>query len=148
MGSDRAIDLAHGVPAGFELLEPNNPYWETFGPVYRNTARHVLGFTVQRHHCNPVGSLHGGAISTFADMQLMAAPGYTGKLEAHAPTISLTVDYIATCQMGDWVEAEVSVDRVTRRLLFSRAMITAGGRLIARSTALYRNHDKTGYPLT
>lgn len=142
------MSAAQSSPPGFELLAPNNPYWAQFGPVYADRQKRLLGFRVEQHHCNPVRSLHGGALATFADMQLMALPEYDGQLESHAPTISLSVDYIAPAPQGAWVEAEVVVDRTTRRLLFLRSLLTADGQIIARSTALYRNHDKTGYPLT
>lgn len=135
-------------PDGFALLAPNNPYWEQFGPIFADPARQLLGFRVERHHCNPVESLHGGAMATFADMQLMALAEYTGEQQSHAPTISLSVDYISPAMLGEWVEAQTAVDRVTRRLLFLRSIITAEGRIVARSHALYRNHEKTGYTLT
>jgi len=136
------------IPAGFTLAKPTNPYWEQFGDVYVDTAGLRLGCVVQPHHCNPVGSIHGGALASFADMQLMALPEHTGALGAHAPTVSLDVDFLAPARCGDWVEAQVRIDRITRRLIFLSAQISAGGSIIARSTILYRNHDKTGYPLT
>jgi uncharacterized protein (TIGR00369 family) len=142
------MSVVKSPPAGFELLLPNNPYWEQFGPVYADRSTLRLGFRIEEHHCNPVKSLHGGALATFADMQLMALPQYDGELETHAPTISLSLDYIGPAYLGEWVEADVVVDRTTRRLLFIRSLITADGRTIARSNILYRNHDKTGYPLT
>jgi acyl-coenzyme A thioesterase PaaI-like protein len=135
-------------PEGYELLVPTNPYWKQFGPVYANRARHRLAFEVGEHHCNPIRTLHGGALATFADMQLLARPECTDAPGTHAPTISLDIEYLTTAVCGDWVEAEVSLDRVTRRLIFSRAMISVDTKLIARANIIYRNHDKTGYPLT
>lgn len=136
------------VAEGFTLAAPTNPYWEQFGDVYVDKAGLRLGFVVKPHHCNPVAGLHGGALASFADMILMALPEHTDAPGTHAPTISLNVDYLATASCGEWVEAQVRVDRITRRLLFLSAIITANGRTIARTTVLYRNHDKTGYPLT
>lgn len=136
------------IPEGFTLATPTNPYWERFGDVYVDTARMRIGFVVQEHHCNPVRTLHGGAMASFADMQLLALPEYTDAQDTHAPTISLDVDYLAAANCGEWVEAQISIDRITRGLIFLSAFITADGRAIARSTILYRNHDKTGYTPT
>jgi uncharacterized protein (TIGR00369 family) len=136
------------LPKGFSLATPTNPYWEGFGDVYVDTARMRLGFVVQEHHCNPVRTLHGGALASFADMQLLALPEYSDAPGTHAPTISLSVDFLAPASCGDWVEARISIDRITRGLIFLSASITADGRAIARSTILYRNHEMTGYTLT
>ncbi|MGD9472721.1 MAG: PaaI family thioesterase [Novosphingobium sp.] len=136
------------VPEGFTLAAPTNPYWEQFGDVYVDKAGLRLGFVVQPHHCNPVESLHGGALASFADMQLMALPEHTDAPEMHAPTVSLDVDFLAPARCGDWVEAQIRIDKITRRFVFLSALISARGQIIARSTILYRNNDKTGYPLT
>lgn len=142
------MEVATPVPDGFTLLVSNNPCWDNFGHIYADRARQLMGFRVAPHHCNGVQSLHGGALATFADMQLLALAEYTGDRAQHVPTISLTIDYIGPAMVGDWVEAKITVDRVTRRLLFVRALITTGDQTIARSNALYRNNDNTGYKLT
>ena len=142
------MSAAFSPPGGFELLVPTNPYWKQFGEVYADRVRHRLAFRVGEHHCNPIQTLHGGALATFADMQLLAMPECTDAPGTHAPTISLDIEYLAAAVCGDWVEAHVSLDRVTRRLIFSRAMISVGDTLIARANIIYRNHDKTGYTLT
>ena len=142
------MSSVHEIPEGFELISPKDPYSESFGPVYVARAEQRMGFRVADFHCNPIHTLHGGALATFADMLISALPEYTGKGDGHAPTISLAIDYLAPALEGNWVEAEVSVDRITRRLLFIRSVISAEQRIVARTHAIYRNHEKTGYTLT
>ncbi len=131
--------MASAVPPGFELTGLTDPYSVQFGPVYidRDTSR--LGFRVEEKHLNPVGTCHGGAISTFADMQIMLANEGVGTSAGHTPTISLTVDYLAPPPLGAWVVADVEIVKRTRTLIFTQALIHADGdQLVARTTGIYR----------
>ena len=62
----------------------------------------------------------------------------------HSPTISLSLDYLAPAIVGDWVEAQVTLVKTTRTMIFTQAIMTVDGNPVARSTAIYRNKDKTG----
>lgn len=114
-------------------------YNAAFGRTYVNTAERKIGFRVGPQHLNPVGSCHGGAMATFLDMQIVAAGD--GPYETHKPTISLTVDFLAPAPLGAWVEAEVSCQKATRRMVFTQALVTVDGEVVARSSAIYRNNE-------
>ncbi|WP_439620179.1 PaaI family thioesterase [Hyphomonas sp.] len=131
------------IPESFELLEPTSAYMAAFGTILVDFNRLRLGFQADSRHCNPVEALHGGAIATFADMQLMASPDAIPDL--HTPTVSLDVDFIGLAGKGDWIELHLQIDRVTRRLIFTRGDIRVGDRLLARSTAIYKNNDRTRF---
>lgn len=111
----------------------------TFGPVYLNRADDRLGFRVARHHLNPMEVCHGGAMSTFADMQIAVVKAGLGTRAGHMPTIHLDVDYLAPAPLDSWVEMRVSLVKTTRNLVFTQALISAGGTLVARSSGIYRN---------
>lgn len=134
------------IPEAFELLEPTSEYMAAFGAVYVDFGKLRLGFLACSSHCNPVGALHGGAIAAFADMQLMASPDAVPDL--HTPTVSLDVDFIGLAGKGDWIELQLQIDRVTRRLIFTRGNIMADTRLVARSAAIYKNNDRTRFTLS
>lgn len=132
------------IPAGYEPVDVGMGYSLTLGSLFIDRRRSRLGFRVGPGQCNPVGTLHGGAIATFADAQIIAInPGSELRTEHH-PTISLTIDYLAPAVIGDWVECEVTLDRKTRTLFFTRALMRVGDTLVARAGAVYRNTQKTG----
>jgi acyl-coenzyme A thioesterase PaaI-like protein len=116
-------------------------YADSFGAVYVNSTSRSLAFRVAANHMNPVGVCSGGAIATFADMQIAAviADG-PGTVEGHQPTISLAIDYLAPAPLGSWVEAAVTLVKRTRSMIFTQALITADGAIVARSHAIYRNY--------
>jgi acyl-coenzyme A thioesterase PaaI-like protein len=135
--------MESGVPNGFEQLDLGPGFMKTFGPVYLRRDTCTLGFRVAAHHLNPVDVCNGGALATFADMQIAAVAKGLGTAGGHLPTISLSVDYLGTAPCDAWVEAAVTLVKTTRNLIFTQALITTGGNAIVRSTGIYRNYQSS-----
>ena len=137
------------ITAGYTQLSSGKSggYVASFGPIFRNKAEWSICFQVHERHSNPTGMCHGGALSTFADMQILALPQHTGDPTKHTPTISLAMDYLAPATVGQWVIAKVELLRITRTLIFTQAVLRADGQTVVRSNATYRNNDRTGYAL-
>lgn len=129
------------VPDGFERADLGPGFGRAFGEVWLDRALHRLGFFVAEQHVNAVGTLHGGAMATFADTQLMAFRRGAEEGASHSPTISLSLDYLAPATLGAWVEAEVTLVKQTKTMLFTQAIMTVGGEPVARSSAIYRLRD-------
>lgn len=132
------------VPDGFVPADLGAGFGAHFGPVYMDRARSRMGFRVSKLHMNPINGLHGGAMATFADTQLMAIRAGAEEGRTHSPTISLSLDYLAPAKVGDWVEAEVTMVKTTRTMIFTQAIMTVDGNPVARASAIYRNRDNTG----
>jgi len=131
-------------PAGFVRLDIAAGFAADFGPIYakRDGERVWYGFRVGDKHLNPRALAHGGALATFADMQL-AALMRTGRLERRqSPTISLSLDFVAPARPGDWVEGEVVLVKRTGRLAFSETILTVEGAPVARAKGLFSHSDK------
>ncbi len=128
-----------GERDGFERLDLISGYGIAFGPVYLNRSQRKLGFAVEPRHLNPFGVCHGGAMATFADLQIIAVNDGPRVKPGFSPTVSMSVDYLSPARLGDWVEAAVTLAKATRTLIFTQALITANGEPVARTTALYRN---------
>jgi uncharacterized protein (TIGR00369 family) len=133
--------VENDVPAGCESIVRTGGFDAAFGTVYLDRKTMTLGFRVTAHHVNATGACHGGAMATFADMQI-AAIVRSGLIaaERHLPTVSLSVDYIAPAPLGAWVEANVTLIKETKTLIFTQALITADGQPAARTNAIYRNY--------
>jgi len=131
------------IPAGFDRIDVAAPFVTAFGPIYarREGERVSFGFRAEAQHLNPKGLGHGGALATFADMQLVAHM-FTGTLaRLRAPTISLSLDYLAPVRPGDWVEGEVTLVKRTGRLAFSETILTVEGQPVVRSRGLFAYSD-------
>jgi len=126
------------VPSGYYPLPMAPGFDVQFGQMYGKDVdgNLILGFRVQEHHLNVANTLHGGAIATFADWQILAAQKLIG-LDIHAPTINLSLDYLSMAVLGDWIECTVRLQKQTRTMIFTHAEITSGENLIARANAIY-----------
>ncbi len=134
------------APLGFVRLDIAAGFAADFGPIYakREGERVWYGFRVEERHLNPRGLAHGGALATFADMQL-AALMRMGVLEPkQSPTISLSVDFLAPARLGDWVEGEIVLVKRTGRLAFPQTIFRVEGSVIARTKGMYAHADKAG----
>ncbi|MET0659232.1 MAG: PaaI family thioesterase [Steroidobacteraceae bacterium] len=128
-------------PVGFEIVLVDCSFNQQFGAVYLNREDTKIGFQVSTGHLNPKGVCHGGAMATFADMQILAVrPDATGKT-LHFPTIQMSINYLVPVQLDTWVEATVTLVKVTRTMLFTQALITGDGKVVASTSGIYRNQS-------
>jgi uncharacterized protein (TIGR00369 family) len=126
---------------GFEWLEPGTGFGGGFGPIGVHWFEARIAFRVSEQHVNPRGVCHGGALSTFADYQIVPLMGRHVSLMDNPPTISLAVDYMGPAAQGAWVEGQAIRLKETRTLIFTQILLTADGEPVARSNAIYRKRS-------
>jgi uncharacterized protein (TIGR00369 family) len=139
VASDPKTVDAPAIPAGFVELPMTN-FVEINGPLYGRwrDGRFTLGLRVERRHCNPLDICHGGMLMTLADMALALGANIQADLKRFAPTVRLEGDFLEPARIGDWVEGNAEVLRVTRNLVFVQGRLTAGGRPIMRASAILK----------
>ena len=128
-------------PAGFVELTDPGPFLAHVGPLYIRTSDDdspVLGIWAADEHCNASGAVHGGLLASLCD----SACGQAIRAQADdgisaAVTISLTVDYLAPSEAGDWLEAGTTVEKLGDRLAFADCSVTAEGRQVVRARAVF-----------
>lgn len=129
------------IPEGFRPFKFNTGFIETVGPLYGKWDGRTLlmGFRVEMRHCNPGQVAHGGMLATFADMFVPIAARIQGKADVgFAPTVSLTLDYIAPARLGAWVEGRAELLRAGKSLFFAQGTATADGVLCLRASAIFK----------
>ena len=127
------------IPANFRPLSRRSPFLETLGPFYDREERGgvVLGIFVAEKHCNARGTVHGGLLSTIADIAL----GYNMAVSREPPvvltTANISIDFINSARLGEWIEAYVDILKVGRRLAFAQARLMVDDRQIARASGVF-----------
>ncbi len=99
-----------------------------------------MGFWVEGHHLNPMGSCHGGMLVTFCDM-LMPILAQRTRSELRGfqlPSMNLQVDFLSPAREGDWVEGEVEVLRATRSIVVAQCLIRTAAGLVARASGTFK----------
>ncbi len=130
------------APAGFAALAMGDGFMGINGPLWLRHEGGLLqiGFRVEPRHCNPMGHCHGGMLASFSDMLLplsihRSVPEIGFKF---LPTVSLQLDYLAPAPLGAWVQGEVQVLRVTRKLVFAQGLATADGEPAVRISGIFK----------
>ncbi|HEY1613287.1 MAG TPA: PaaI family thioesterase [Rhizomicrobium sp.] len=129
------------IPAGFVPLRLVMGFLDGNGPLYGKWAddRLLIGFRVERRHCNPASVAHGGMLATFADMLLPLAARFQSAADmGFLPTINLSCDFLAPAPLGAWVEGRADALRTTRNLLFAQGTAAADGVPCLRANGIFK----------
>ena len=132
------------VPAGFERHDRKSPLTEPWEPLYRRISGDtvILGLRAGPAHTNSRGFVHGGLISALADnaMGLSCSRKLGG--DTRLVTVNLTVDFLGSAQIGQWLEFDTVFVKPGGTLSFTQAFVTADGQPCARANAVFKTHRK------
>ncbi|HVI33611.1 PaaI family thioesterase [Phenylobacterium sp.] len=121
--------ISTGEWAGWSAWNSPEPFEDHVGPLYARReadGRVVCGFRVSNKNLNGAGSVHGGALLTFADygLFLVAMDEIAGR---PGVTVSLHGDFIAGAPLGALLTCRGEVVRAGRSLVFVRGLIDNAG---------------------
>jgi acyl-coenzyme A thioesterase 13 len=135
----KEASLMSMIPAGFTPLFRSSPFLDLLGPIYnqRTDSGLVIGLRAEEKHCNARGQVHGGVLSSLADVAL----GYNSAFAQEPPTpivtSSLSIDYAGTAKLGDWISIETDVQKVGKSLAFANCYFVVESVRIARASAVF-----------
>ncbi len=127
-------------PEGFVPADFTPGFLDHGGPYFlkpREDAPQLIGLRICEHHINYADAAHGGVISTFADVALSHAVYDAERPRLTPSTIQLGVNYLAGAKLGDWLEAEVRIDRLGGRVAYTSGAILRDGERIATMTGVF-----------
>ena len=132
-----------------EIFEPATAGWDIVdrmgfghhvGPLWRK-GDGCFGFAVAEKHINFNNVLHGGMLATLVDQAMgITALRATGS-KKHA-TIELSVQFVGAIRLGEFVEANCEVVRLTRSIIFMRSKVTVGTRTVGTASGVWKIADE------
>lgn len=127
------------IPQDYQPLFRTSPYLELLGPLYNKKSKEglVLGFQAQEKHCNGRGIVHGGVLSSLADISLGYNAAFSGDKPTPMVTASLTIDYAGAAKLGDWVEIKTDIQKVGKNMAFANCYFFIEKERIARASAVF-----------
>lgn len=132
------VPVSHvGVPAGFVALRKLGGYLANFGQLYIHAERRTLGVRIDESHLNTLGIPHGGMLATLADTAIGVMMSLETGRSKGAVTVNLSLDYLDSARLGDWVEARVEFDKLGSRLRYGTCRLVSDGRCLLRATAIF-----------
>ena len=109
--SSAAVTLAEGPFAGWTTWsQGGDPYETAIGPFYfrADEGRVRCAFQPRREHLNGGGTIHGGALMSFADFALFAI-AHNALAGAHAVTLTCNCEFIRAGTLDGWVESAACI---------------------------------------
>ena len=127
------------IPEGFAPHFRKSPLTDPWEPLYsKETDKAVIiGFRAGPAHTNSRGFVHGGLLSALADNAMGLSCAKHHEDIRGLVTVTLTVDFLGSAELGQWIEVETGFVKPGRSLYFCRATITgdASDKPIALATA-------------
>lgn len=123
-----------------------DPYETAIGPFcYRiDHGKALCAFQPRPDHLNGGGTIHGGALMSFADFSLFAIAHNALRDGVKAVTLTCNSEFIGAGDLSANVEAHGEVLRETRSLIFVRGLVTQTSRpLLAFSGTLKKIDTST-----
>ncbi|MEX0839731.1 MAG: PaaI family thioesterase, partial [Parvibaculum sp.] len=116
-----------------------SPLTDPWEPLYsRNAGDAVfIGLHLAAPHTNSRGFAHGGLISALADNAMGLSCGLKLENAAGLVTVGLTVDFLSTARIGQWLEVRPEVVKTGSSLCFGQCLVTADGKPCARANGTF-----------
>ncbi len=136
--SDDVAAPAFEIPEGYVALDWRRGFGRQIGPLYRRPlpGGYTMGFRVEDHHTNGMTNAHGGMLMSFADM----AWGHIVSVETSSywVTVRLTLDFLSSAHLGEWVEGASDVLSTADSLYVVRGRIWTGDRTLITGTGVFK----------
>jgi uncharacterized protein (TIGR00369 family) len=128
------------IPADFAPNTRRSPLTDPWEPIYsKQTADAIiLGLRLAEPHTNARGLIHGGLIAALADKAMGHSCSHKMRGTASLLTINLSVDYIGSAKIGQWLTLASEVLKTGGTICFAQCVIAADGITIARANATFR----------
>jgi uncharacterized protein (TIGR00369 family) len=128
------------IPDGFERQSRRSPLTDPWEPIYLKQTPDtiILGLLLATPHTNARGFVHGGLIAALADKAMGHSCGKKMR-DAHSlVTVSMSIDFISSGQIGQWLTVETDVIKTGNTICFAQCFVKADDVAIARANATLR----------
>jgi uncharacterized protein (TIGR00369 family) len=128
------------IPEGFERQTRPSPLTDPWEPIYSKQTSDaiILGLRLAKAHTNARGFAHGGLIAALTDKAMGHSCGHKMGGTHSLVTVSMSIDFISTAQIGQWLVIESEVIKTGGTLCFAQCRVTADDAVIARANATFR----------
>lgn len=133
-------EIPDDPPAGFVPIPMGTGFNVLMGPLFARVidGRVRIGMRIGRRHINPHDTCHGGILASFADIQVYAAQFDPRLKNTLLPTMHLGIDFLAPVLLGDWMEADTDLLRVSKTAVFLQSVGRVDGKPVFRSSGIYK----------
>src|ERR1700680_2498974 len=137
---------ATDIPEGFARQTRRSPLTDPWEPIYSKQTPDpiVLGLRLSKPHTKARGFVHGGLIAALADKAMGHSCGHKMGGAHSLVTVGMSIDFINSAQIGEWLTVETEVIKPGGTLCFAQCFVTADDAVIARANGTFRVVPKKG----
>jgi uncharacterized protein (TIGR00369 family) len=127
------------IPEGFEPHVRSSPLSAPWEPIYykRTADAVILAVRLAEPHTNSRGLAHGGFLTALADNAMGLSCAAKGDSKTRLLTASLSIDFVSSARIGQWVAFETDVIKAGKHLCFAQCFVTADGVRCARVSGTF-----------
>jgi uncharacterized protein (TIGR00369 family) len=131
---------ATDIPEGFERQSRRSPLTDPWEPIYwkQTPDAVILGLRLATPHANARGFAHGGLIAALTDKAMGHSCGHKMRGTHSLVTVSMSIDFIGSAQLGQWLTVETDVIKTGSTICFAQCLVKADAIAIARANATFR----------
>ena len=128
------------IPPGFEPQQRGSPLTDPWEPIYwkQTPEAIILGLWLAKPHTNARGFVHGGLIAALTDKAMGHSCGHQLRNISSLVTVSMSIDFISSAQIGQWLTVETDVIKTGSTICFAQCFVKADGATIARANGTFR----------
>src|ERR1700739_79127 len=128
------------IPECLDRETAPSPLPDQWEPIYSKQTPDaiILGLRLAKPHTNARGFAHGGLIAALTDKAMGHSCGHKMGGAHSLVTVSMSIDFISSAQIGQWLTVETDVIKTGSTLCFAQCLVTADGVAIARANGTFR----------
>ena len=132
-------DEAMPVPDGFTDARFAPGFLDISGPYFlkKGLETTIIGCRISGQHMNYVGVAHGGVLATLADVALSFQLYDSTNPKLLVSTVSMTTNFLSGARMGEWIEANGTIDRIGKKLAYVHGVIQSDNRILMTMSGVY-----------
>lgn len=128
------------VPESFAPHFRKSPLTDPWEPLYskKEDGAVILAAHVRVPHVNGRGFAHGGFLTALADNAMGLTCVERSGGETSFVTVGLSVDFLGSARIGQWLEVRTDFTKLGKTLSFARCLVRADDEVCARANATFR----------
>ena len=126
------------LPEGYAAFEQITGFNAQVGPIYykETETEYRRAFRVGEHNVNGMGRCHGGMLVTLADLAFGHAVSF--EKNQYWVTVRLLTDFIASAELGDFVEGTGEIVGVDGDFYTTRGKLWTGDKILMQGTGVFK----------
>ena len=128
------------IPDDFVRQSRRSPLTNPWEPIYwkQTPEAIILGLWLDTPHTNARGFVHGGLIAALTDKAMGHSCGHRLRGTHSLVTVSMSIDFISSAQIGQWLTVETNVIKTGSTICFAQCFVKADDIVVARANGTFR----------